>query len=290
VDREERSAGAGLREHALQFGDRKYLLGVVSEPPPETRAPARPAFVFLNAGMLHHVGPSRTYVSIARNLAVRGFYSLRFDLGGLGDSGNRRDTSSFLEGAAREVVTAMDALQEEHGCSTFVLAGLCSGARLAVNVAAADPRVVGLVALDGYMFPTWKSWVNRFRLRRSSILGFITFRLRLAAARRVRPSVDTGERGTSRRSKSEVTRDLQTLVDRGAHQYWLFTGSFHWLYNYRGQHRDTFSQVKFGESLTVDYMPGAAHVLLRLEDQRDVVENVVGWAAERWPAGAPATP
>ena len=166
---------SGIRETLVRFGDGEYLVGVVSEPTPPA-ARQRPAFIFLNAGLLHRIGPSRTYVMLARRLAGLGFTGLRFDHGGIGDSCNRRDTLSAEEGEASEVVRAMDFLIGTRGLSSFVLVGLCSGARMALKVGGMDERVTGVVSLDGQTFRTWRFWWHRFRSRRRSVISYLLLR------------------------------------------------------------------------------------------------------------------
>jgi len=66
-----------LMEEPLQFGDGGRLFGILTLPSRSHRkAPGLPVFVFLNAGLLHRVGPHRLYVLLARDLSRMGFSSL----------------------------------------------------------------------------------------------------------------------------------------------------------------------------------------------------------------------
>lgn len=271
-------------EKALQFGERDHLVGVWCSPE-ESDYRLRPTFVFLNAGLVHRAGPSRIYVQLARRLVEVGFSSLRFDHGGIGDSGNRRDAQSFEEGGAGEVVEAMDHLGTAYGCSSFVLVGLCSGARMALMVGGRDPRVLGAVSLDGQAFRTWRFWVHRYRLRQRSILSALALRFRQLSKDEPPPAPIAAEvPRISMPSKKEVTRDLRELVSRNAFLYWIFTGSFADRYNYHFQHRHAFRNIDFGELLQLDYMPEADHILTTLRAQWTVLDNVLEWASSRWPA------
>ncbi len=49
----------------------------------------RRGVILLNAGADYHMGASRLYVSLARRWARSGYYVLRMDLAGLGDSNTR---------------------------------------------------------------------------------------------------------------------------------------------------------------------------------------------------------
>ncbi len=75
-----------MKEEALRFGPNGSLIGIVTDPSEEERGKNLPAFLLLNAGHLHRVGPNRHYVSIARKLSAMGFTVLRFDFSGIGDS------------------------------------------------------------------------------------------------------------------------------------------------------------------------------------------------------------
>ena len=75
-----------MHEKVVAFGEGNRLVGVLSEPMIPSASGSPVGVVFLNSGLLHHVGPFRLYVDIARNLAELGLVSLRFDIGGLGDS------------------------------------------------------------------------------------------------------------------------------------------------------------------------------------------------------------
>ena len=267
---------ASWHETPVNFGPGGYLSGIWSG---VVGHEGRPTFLFLNAGLVHRVGPSRTYVMIARELARAGFASLRFDHGGVGDSGSRTDGANFEDGAADEVVQAMDFLETQYGSSSFVLVGLCSGARTALRVGAEDARVAGVVSLDGQRFPTWRFWLHRYKGRRRSLLGAVAWRLMpKGPAAEVSAPLDVPRMTLP--TKDKVEEDLRTLVTRGAHQYWIFTGGFSDKYNYRNQHRDAFGGVQFGELLKLDFMPGAGHTLTGYSDQAFVIESVAHWAKE----------
>lgn len=134
----------------MRFGPRRALVGVVTDPE-APRDPELPAVVLLNAGLMHRVGPNRTYVQIARALAAAGFTVMRFDFSGMGDSRPRADHLPYAESAPREARDAMDWLAEQRGARRFVLIGHCAGAGVALLVARADERVAGaaLINMEG---------------------------------------------------------------------------------------------------------------------------------------------
>ncbi|MBM3523063.1 MAG: alpha/beta hydrolase, partial [Alphaproteobacteria bacterium] len=111
-------------EEPLVLGAHGNLIGILATP---DGAAADLAVILLNAGLIHHVGPGRLYVDIARRFADGGVATLRMDFSGVGDSLPRPDNLPVLELAAREPCEAMDALARR-GYRRFVMLGICSGA------------------------------------------------------------------------------------------------------------------------------------------------------------------
>ena len=84
--------------------------------------------IFLNSGILHHVGAHRLHVHLARKLAAQGYMAFRFDLSGIGDSVIHMGLNSVVERSVSETQEAMDLLQSNLGADRFILVGLCTGA------------------------------------------------------------------------------------------------------------------------------------------------------------------
>jgi pimeloyl-ACP methyl ester carboxylesterase len=290
------------------FGSASRLVGVLTEPAGGGRRD--PAFVFLNAGVVHRVGPNRTYVRLARALAEAGYASLRFDLSGVGDSEVRSDQLSFSESSLIEAREAMDYLARVRSASQFVLAGICSGAALAFGTATADGRVAGVVLIDGYAYPTsgyrvrtylhhygrlftlgawrrtWKG-TNRLGRRLHRLIGR-TPRPRVVQAELVNAAGGEGAGIPPREATAAV---LRTLVARGLQLCVVFSGG-QTVFNYRGQIADAFPDVPFGRQLSVSYFPESDHTFPRQPHQRRLTDAVLRWADERFSApaaaGAPA--
>jgi len=117
-----------LVEEACTFGADDHLFGVVTRPEGEAKLPA---IVMFNAGCVHHVGPNRLSVILARALGAAGFPSLRFDLEGIGDSiarGEGPENDPYPPSALDDARSAFAFLKERYGYRDFVALGLCSGA------------------------------------------------------------------------------------------------------------------------------------------------------------------
>ncbi len=123
-----------MTEQPVLFGPKGNLVGVLTRP---AGLDIRVGVVFLNAGLIHHVGPGRLYVTFARQLAEQGVTSLRFDHSGIGDSPRTNDERSVLTLHAAEALDAVSYLNRQ-GVEHVIVFGLCSGAYAARQVAKAN--------------------------------------------------------------------------------------------------------------------------------------------------------
>jgi esterase/lipase len=157
-----------VREEVVELGQDR-LVGVLTwpaSPPPVT-------VVWLNAGSEPHTGPARAWVEYARALATAGYASLRLDFSGWGESpdlarapGRPYDLHGIQQAA--DVVTAL----RGGGHRRIVLAGLCAGAWIALQVARTFP-VDGVVAINPQLYwqpgdPVEADIVTETRVRRAA--------------------------------------------------------------------------------------------------------------------------
>lgn len=114
------------------------LFGVVTEPVPDEKR--RRAVILLNPGADFHIGASRMYVSLARRWARSGYFVLRMDFAGIGDSpprdGNVAD-EVFPDEALDDIRSAIEFMRQQYSIHDVTIAGLCSGAYHALRAAAA---------------------------------------------------------------------------------------------------------------------------------------------------------
>lgn len=138
-----------MKETALLLGRDRSLVGILTESrSPAAEPAARPGVLLLNAGLVHHIGPNRLYVHLARRLADMGYVVLRFDFSGIGDSGPRRDMLPVAQSMVDETRQAMDCLEQVKGLREFILMGICAGAGVASQAAVADDRVTRAVLIN----------------------------------------------------------------------------------------------------------------------------------------------
>ena len=234
-------------------------------------------------------GPNRLHVRLARELAARGFLSLRLDLSGRGDSDPRRDGLSFAESGAVEAAEAMRYLEETKGVRRFVLFGICSGAAAAVEVAHADERVAGAVVVEGAAYPTarfrrryYAKRLFRARTWWNMLTGANATgrRLRRLLGRPVPSASPAGEMVSSlavpETTKMAIAGALQRMVDRDVQLLAVFSGSTK-EYNYSGQLQEAFATVNFAGRLEEAYYPEADHTFTRLRNQDVLVDRVLQW-------------
>lgn len=277
-------------EDPVVFGTGARLLGVVTVPP---SAPAPVAAVFLTAGLLHHVGPHRTYVQLARHLASRGLASIRFDRSGIGDSEPRTDGLRFSEAAVIEAREAMDVVQERLGIDRFVIIGICSGATQALLVAARDPRTVGVIAVNPQQ-PGFdrslaaKAGMRKLRRYYWRIVLRHPFAITSALLRRG-PRLSHGRGPASPQARpqtQDIVRFFNDLFDRGVHVCLVYSESelaVDYLHVVLGSDLDRLKE----RGLTIEVVRGADHVFSIPETQAAL------WAAlepcvARWSDGREA--
>lgn len=91
---------------------------------------AAPVLVLVNSGAVHHIGPNRLYVGLARHFAALGFRVLRVDLSGLGDSqphSGEPEVSPYTSRGVRDIDQWMAFLREQRPIREAHLLGICSG-------------------------------------------------------------------------------------------------------------------------------------------------------------------
>jgi len=178
---------AGLELVTIEGGGRR-LAGVLEWPA------GRPCggVVIVHGWGGCRVGPHRILVEAARHLNGLGFATLRFDLGGRGESGGAPltvDLDSMIDDAA----AAVDALRGRLAGRPVALLGMCSGGNVALATAALRDDVAAVAAWSTYPFQEQRT--SRQDVRRTGhFLGvYVRKAFRLETWRRlVRGRVNLG--------------------------------------------------------------------------------------------------
>ena len=267
-------------ETIARFGAGERLLGIVTLPA-QLRADT-PACLFLNAGVVHRIGPHRINVKIARALAGIGIASIRVDLSGMGDSPPAPGAEHSGEQTVRDLQDAMTHLEQTLGVRRFIVFGLCSGAVHAYWLAQRDERVVGVTMFDSYVYPTLRTHLLRrwSRLRTSSWSSLARKPLEwLRRSTRVEQSGETSQdQHMGIPTRAQFAQVMNALTARGVSVYLYFSASFLEKFNYHGQMRDNFGGEPFMQRIRYDYETDMDHTLTSQHAQRKVVAAVLDWA------------
>jgi pimeloyl-ACP methyl ester carboxylesterase len=261
-----------MSEHAVVLFE--ALIGVFTKAE-ESIDRIRPAVVFLNAGLLHRIGPNRIYVKMSRQLASLGFSSLRFDLSGVGDSPPRTDGLPLRTAVLRDVQGVLDSLSENCALSSFILVGLCSGADLAFRVALADRRVVGLVLIDGLPYRTLRSYVNDQFSRMWRVIAFGSSRKFLPWLFERLVGTPTAIQHREIPTRREAESALHDLTERGVNLLIIYTEGRG--YNYSRQFEDLFPSLPT-DFVQVVYLQGAEHTFELIANQNRLLRTVNEWS------------
>ena len=278
----------GVRERAVQFGARRGLAGVVTEP--ERISGPRRAVILSNVGMHNRIGPFRIWVEFARRLASLGFYVLRFDLSGTGDSEPRQGTLTDQALVDRDMEEASSWLSDALHIEEFVLVGLCSGVAGAHAMAARDQRVVAAVFIDGYAYRTLGFYIRRYTLRYLQPERWS--RLARRALRRVRekpmprdPSQDAAPRFYTGLTPplSQFRADIKGMVSRGMPMLFIYTGEVQEWFN---SERQLFEMLGNGfprDGIAVEYIGTADHLFGGVLHREALLRSLCDWLVRHAP-------
>ena len=156
------NASVAVEEHAVRFGDSNRLFGIVSVPENRTTPGKSNAVILLNAGAVHHIGPSRMYVTLARHLAQRGYVVLRMDMASIGDSPpypGQPEIDVYSPYALKDVASAIEYLQNNWHVGTITSTGVCSGAYHSFKAAVARYPLGQVILINPLTF-FWKAGMS----------------------------------------------------------------------------------------------------------------------------------
>jgi pimeloyl-ACP methyl ester carboxylesterase len=261
-----------VKESCCQFGPRRRLAGILTEP---AREPRPASVVLVNAGLTPKVGPFRLYAELARRLAQLGFRSLRFDLGGIGDSSQAYAGYPLGQRTELELSDALDYLEERFALNGVTLAGLCSGAEDSFRYAEQDGRVRRVVMVDPFAYRTpgfmWRHLTARLRQRLLRAVGLY---------RPLQREAGPGLVNYAYMTPAESERILRVLLERKVRLNFVYTGGMSRHFNHRTQLEAMFPGVDFAGLVELDYFPHLDHTQALAADRRTLIEAIAARLAD----------
>src|SRR6185437_13316113 len=308
---------ATITERPVFFGADETLFGIVTAPASqETR---RRAVILLNAGATYHIGSGRMYVSLARRWAQRGYFVLRMDLSGLGESRARTgcaDNNVFPPDAIEDMRAAIDFMSRRYGAREITLSGLCSGAYHSLRAAVAGLPLNRLLMVNAQNY-FWDQSMTLECLQLAEVVRNPTiYRARIFSARAWRRFL-TGQvniwrivriylhrpvlalnsmlrdiaRGAGIRLRHDLGRELESIIGRGVRVVFVFA---------RGEPGVDLLRIeagsvvrRLGERCRVRLIDSADHTFSR-SGPRQVLEEVLSEELfarqDSWPEELSAEP
>lgn len=284
-------------EQPFRFGPNNQLFGIASLPSEEAGQPASVAIVLLNAGLLYHVGPNRLNVKLARAFANQGHLTFRFDFHGIGESLSHSSTVKTPRGFVQDATAALDLLQQTYGYQQFVVIGICSGARLALELGFQDQRVVALALLEGVEFKGTTYHLRRLAdpakwRRLFTGQSFVLKKLlRKLGAASPQTSISTAGaemetalvQAIAAECGPSATR-LDALRRQGKHLFLIYREGNEIRYQYRLRRTgELYTAPAAAPSEQVAFVCGADHTFSSIASQRVLTQTLTQWVQARFP-------
>jgi len=262
-----------VMDEIVDLGD--GMFGILSQPPAGQAKAV--CVVLFNAGIMHRSGPFRLHVRLARRLAALGYPTLRFDLPGVGDSLRRADRPQMQ--IVRDV---LDRTQAQTGCTRFVTGGICSAADLGWQLALEDPRIAGVLMLDGLARKGPAFLKGRLlRARRKSSRAWLESLRRHLVKRPA--AVDTPENLRDWPAPGVEKQQLRDLLGRGVEFFILFSGGTSY-FLHPGQLEETFGPAVHNPAVRFQHWAQCDHMIYANADRDRLVAEVSDWLQTRLPA------
>jgi alpha-beta hydrolase superfamily lysophospholipase len=289
---------ASITERPVFISAGVALFGIVTEPRSDEKR--RRAVILLNPGADFHIGASRMYVSLARRWARRGYFVLRLDLAGIGDSATRSgnvDDEVFPDEAIDDIRVAIEFIRSRYAIVDTTLVGLCSGAYHALR-AAADGVSVNRILMVNPQNYFWKKGMTLgqiqlaevvhnpglYRQRMVSVRAWLRIFtgqvnvMRIAAIylQRLRLAGESILRDLARRLHIRLPRDLgwelEKIVADGIRVTFVFARGEPGIALLKLQAGSTVSRL--GDRCHVRIVDSGDHIFSRREP-RSIMENVL---------------
>ena len=277
-----------MHEEALLLGPQQSNLGVFTPAAGNADTLSSMAVICITAGLLHHVGPHRMHVLLARALAGVGVSTLRFDLSGIGDSSVRVDDLPAQEVPVQEINDSIIEL-EKRGFKRFILFGICSGAVQALKAAAGNPKIAGLVLVntgsdDGntevnpepavqmyfrYSFWNLNAWKNFFT-------GKVNYRALIITLYSAVIYKLKGNNKNVTPVEERLKSQIQPFIEQGTSILLVLSDRHTQIYKL---YKNIFEKLQCAQFKTLVY-DDTDHLFTSLSIQQDLIDRICQWLGE----------
>jgi alpha-beta hydrolase superfamily lysophospholipase len=295
-----------IEETAAYFGASPGLFGIVSAPSAELRESngSGKGIILLSAGAVHHIGPNRLYVALARDLARSGHTVLRMDIAGIGESPPREgdpENVVYPQHAVPAIEEAIEYLRRQWEARDVSAIGLCSGAYHAFKAAAVTRLPLQTVILINPLTFFWKEGMSlkypehriaadmaRYRsstLRLSSWLKLLSGQVNLAELAHVlvrranavsRKPLRSIARLLRLPLRDDLPAELLSAVHAGTDLQFVFAANDPGLELLRDQGGATAQRLRAQRRLGVTLIDGADHTFTDLAARTDLANHILG--------------
>lgn len=232
-----------------------------------------PTLLLPSAGLQPRSGPFRLHVDLAERLAAVGVRTFRFDMPGVGEAPRLAEWDT-----RRTTLAAMDCLERTHGCRSFVAGGVCSAADTGWDVAIRDPRVTGVLLLDGLCHAgPWYRFGRVTGLLRRLPREWRHFARKLRT-RRQRDGLEVGD-FREWPDRAQAQRDIAALVARDVRLLFVYSGAYEECFLHPRQFAWTFGRTARDPRVTMHYWPDCDHVYFGGVGRERLMATIVDWLA-----------
>ena len=268
---------AGFQETAHVFGE--GLIGILH--PGAGKVGQETAVILLNAGMVHRIGPHRSSVELARAVSGAGFPVFRYDQSGLGDSPVSRQVSAGRK--HEELKAAMELVSACTGATRFVVGGICSAADDAFHLATVEPRVQGVLLLDGLAYRTPGYWLRHLPPR---IFNPVKVWNWWRSRSQGQPGMENFRDWPSRQ---DAIAAVKAMVSREVRMLFVFTGGAYRYFNHAAQLPAALGEAIGSRQVSATYWPDCDHTFYLKRDRVRLQQQVVSWLRQEFGTPKPSS-
>ncbi len=277
-----------MNEIACQFGEQGRLNGIVTQSSKSNEVPI--VLILISAGLTAKTGPFRLHTQLAREASKQGLTTMRFDLGGIGNSEEIYLSYPLKLRTELDIKQAIDYMETTYKASRFILGGLCSGAEDSLNYAYTDSRVAGVFLIDGHAYRTNRWWLrNIFSTRLALLMAKMILKSLTLRNKQSNSIKEPGLEGDSsglidyqQMSLEESSEILRVLTVRNTKLLYIYTLGLSDRINHRNQFYQMFPDIDFKDLVTLCYLPHMGHIQIFEQDRIEMVKIICEWLGENF--------